>query len=100
MLHFSFSYVGVTIGPTYKYQSEPYDGAKEARKVCNKQKSNISPLFLMISNLTVVTINYSCILILLVIGKNVYSVKFNRGSQLSYNFLAKFFSAIQTDHSH
>lgn len=30
---FSYSYVGVTIGPTYKYQSEPYDRAKEARKV-------------------------------------------------------------------
>ena len=30
---FSYSYVGVTIGPTYKYQSEPYDRAKEARRV-------------------------------------------------------------------
>ena len=35
---FSFRYVGVTIGPTYKYQSEPYDRAKEARRVCCKQK--------------------------------------------------------------
>lgn len=30
---FPYSYVGVTIGPTYKYQSEPYDRAKEARRV-------------------------------------------------------------------
>ena len=24
----------MTIGPTHKYQTEPYDRAKEARKVC------------------------------------------------------------------
>ena len=28
------SYVGVTIGPSYKCSSEPYDRSKELRKVC------------------------------------------------------------------
>ena len=77
MLPFSYSYVGVTIGPTYKYQSEPYDRAKEARKVCNKQKSNVCPLSLMMSSVTVITINYSCILIQKCLFREI-----NRGSQL------------------
>lgn len=29
----SHSYVGVTIGPSYKYSSEPYDDSKEMRNV-------------------------------------------------------------------
>ena len=32
-IHISYSYVGVTIGSRYKYSSEPYDRAKELRKV-------------------------------------------------------------------
>ena len=32
-----YGYVGVTIGPTYKYQSEPYDRAREARKREHKE---------------------------------------------------------------
>ena len=31
--YFANRYVGVTIGPNHKYQSEPYDRAREARKV-------------------------------------------------------------------
>ena len=49
------SYVGVTIGPISKYQSEPFDRAKELRKV----EYNITCMHIDIHNLNVMLSLYT-----------------------------------------